>query len=102
LGCKIPIACIPFGIHLSDYKPDTQHTEFPSLFHLGSMDWMPNEEAIKWFLKNCWPKIHVKYADLNLYLAGRNMPDWLQQLKMKNVVILGEIKDPLTFINSKS
>jgi glycosyltransferase involved in cell wall biosynthesis len=102
LGCKIPIIHIPFGINLSDYKPVESGVAFPSVFHIGSMDWMPNEEAIKWFLTTIWPKIQLKYPNLNLYLAGRNMPGWLLELKMKNVIVEGEIKDSLKFINSKS
>ena len=101
LGCTIPIIHTPFGIRLSDYKPGPKPV-VPSLFHIGAMDWMPNEEAIKWFLKNSWPQIHVKYPDLNLYLAGRNMPEWLLGLKMKNVVVAGEVNDSLEFMNSKS
>lgn len=101
LGCTIPIIHVPFGIRLSDYKPGPKPV-VPSLFHIGAMDWMPNEEAIKWFLKNSWPQIHVKYPDLNLYLAGRNMPEWLLGLKMKNVVVAGEVNDSLEFMNSQS
>lgn len=101
LGCKIPLIHVPFGINLIDYQPDTSTTEVPSLFHIGSMDWMPNEEAIKWFLKNVWAKIQCNYPDLNLYLAGRNMPSWLLELNMKNVVVLGEVQDSLAFMNSK-
>jgi glycosyltransferase involved in cell wall biosynthesis len=101
-GCTIPLIHIPFGVDLSDYKPVESDTQFPSVFHIGSMDWMPNEEAIKWLLKTIWPKIQLKYPNLNLYLAGRNMPGWLLELKMKNVVVEGEVKDSLKFINSKS
>ncbi len=101
-GCSVPVIHLPFGVNLSDYKPVESLAQFPSLFHIGAMDWMPNEEAIKWFLKSVWPKIQLKYSNLNLYLAGRNMPPWLLNLKMKNVVVLGEIENPIEFINSKS
>jgi glycosyltransferase involved in cell wall biosynthesis len=101
-GCTIPIIHIPFGVNLSDYKPVESGIEFPSVFHIGAMDWMPNEEAIKWFLNIIWPKIQLKYPNLNLYLAGRNMPSWLLDLKMKNVLIEGEVSDSVKFMNSKS
>jgi glycosyltransferase involved in cell wall biosynthesis len=101
LGCTIPVVHIPFGITLSHYTC-TGSPAFPSLFHIGAMDWMPNEEAIRWFLKKIWPEIHLKYPDLNLYLAGRNMPPWLLELKMKNVQVLGEVQNAVEFINSKS
>lgn len=101
LGCNIPIIHTPFGIRISDYKINGKSVS-PSLFHIGAMDWMPNEEAIKWFLKTIWPKIHLKYPDLNLYLAGRNMPEWLNELKMENVVVEGEVPDSSDFINAHS
>ncbi|MCD4665894.1 MAG: glycosyltransferase, partial [Bacteroidales bacterium] len=48
-GCNIPLTDIPFGLDISKYKSEKPAYEFPSLFHLGSMNWMPNEEGIKWF-----------------------------------------------------
>ena len=101
MGCKLPMKHVPFGISLAKYTPQQAEIEFPSLFHIGSMDWKPNEEAIKWFLKAIWPAIHAKFPNLNLYLAGRNMPEWLSGLKMENVEVIGEIDDQLAFIRSK-
>ncbi len=101
-GCKLPIIHIPFGIDLVKYKEDKSTTEFPSIFHLGAMDWMPNCDAIKWFLEHVWVKVNQQHPDLKLYLAGRNMPEWLKQLNVKNVVIEGEVPDSQKFINSKS
>lgn len=102
LGCTLPMKHIPFGVSIAKYIPQRAEIEFPSLFHIGSMDWMPNDEAIKWFLKKIWPTIHTKFPNLNLYLAGRNMPTWLAELKMTNVIVLGEVEDQLAFMNSKS
>jgi len=102
LGCLIPIINIPFGIDVSRYQEDKSNTEFPSVFHIGAMDWMANVDGIKWFLENVWKQIPAIFPNVNLYLAGRNMPDWLTQLKMKNVVVLGEVEDSHQFINSKS
>lgn len=102
LGCTLPVKHIPFGVTLAKYVPHEAVIEFPSLFHIGSMDWMPNQEAINWFLNKIWPTIHVKFPNLNLYLAGRNMPVWLSELKMENVKVVGEVEDQLEFIRSKS
>lgn len=101
-GCKSPIIHIPFGIDTKKYKADTSTTEFPSVFHIGAMDWMPNSDAVKWFLEKVWEKVQIQHPNVKLYLAGRNMPDWMKQLKMKNVVVEGEVEDSHKFINSKS
>ncbi len=102
LGCSLPIITIPFGIDVSKYKEDKSTTESPSVFHIGAMDWMPNADGIKWLLESVWPKVIVKHPTVNLYLAGRNMPDWLKQLSTPNVLVLGEVEDSHLFINSKS
>jgi glycosyltransferase involved in cell wall biosynthesis len=101
-GCTIPIIHIPFGIDLEKYKEDKSELENPSVFHIGAMDWRPNADGINWFLKNVWSKVLGKHSSIKLYLAGRNMPDWLKELNMKNVVVEGEVADSHKFINSKS
>jgi glycosyltransferase involved in cell wall biosynthesis len=101
-GCKLPIMNVPFGIDLMNIQIDSAVQEFPGVFHLGSMDWIPNAEGIKWILEKVWLKVLEKNPDLKLYLAGRNMPQWLLDYKMKNVIIVGEVDNSKLFINSKS
>jgi polysaccharide biosynthesis protein PslH len=100
-GCRVPMITTPFGVDVGKYKVDKSGMEFPSVFHIGAMDWMPNVDGIKWFLDNVWAQVVAKHPNVNLYLAGRGMPDWLKQLKMKNVVVVGEVEDSHQFINSK-
>jgi len=103
-GCNIPITDIPVGV---DFFEDTAlHSNIGSadnlsLFHLGSMDWMPNQEAIRWFLNNTWDEIHAAFPGLKLFLAGKNMPNWLQSISDRNIEVEGEIKDAKSYMLSK-
>ncbi len=102
LGMKKPIRTIPFGINLADYPFESNaHSEL-ALFHLGAMDWGPNLEGILWFLKSIWPRVHEKYPDLKLYLAGRNMSDEIKRLNFPNVVVVGEVEHAIQFMQSKA
>jgi glycosyltransferase involved in cell wall biosynthesis len=100
-GCRIPLTDIPFGIDINNYKPEYTAKDEVSLFHLGSMNWMPNEEGVRWFLDNAWPEIHKANPNLKFYLAGRMMPGWLINLKINNVEVVGEVDDATKFINEK-
>ncbi len=103
LGNKKPSHISQTGIDSSMLIPNAKNLEHPSLFHIGSLDWSPNQEGLIWFLENCWEDIHAKYPDLNFYIAGRNAPVWFQRkLGMTNVIFKGEIPDAYEFINSKS
>ena len=99
---KVPIITIPFGIPLQNYKVDHADIEYPSLFHLGSMDWKPNIEGVDWFIKNIWPSITLEIPKAKLYLAGREMPKALTGLKIPNIIVLGEIESAKKFMQSKS
>ncbi len=100
--CQKPVQAIPFGVNLESYPVHQKQQPENALFHIGAMNWMPNEEGIHWFLKEVWPKVHVKFPDLKFYLAGRAMPRWLLKLNKKNVMVMGEVPDARDFILSKS
>lgn len=103
LGNSKPRHTSQTGIDFASLVPTARKLEFPSLFHIGALDWAPNQEGLIWFFNNCWPKIHSQNPELKFYLAGRNAPDWFERLiKQEGVEYLGEINDAYDFINSKA
>jgi len=94
-----PVVDIPFGVDIDKFNPKSEVSKTPTFFHIGSMNWMPNIEAIEWFLANVWDHVSARIPDAKLYLAGRNMPKWLVRLKKKNVVVAGEVPDAKEFVN---
>jgi len=103
LGNTKPRITSQTGIDFSTLVPTAKDLEFPSLFHIGSLEWGPNQEGLLWFLNEVWPLIYRKYPELKFYIAGRNAPNWLEmRLRLANVVFLGEIEDAYQFMNSKA
>lgn len=103
LGNNRPWQVSQTGIDSSVLIPNAKKLEHPSLFHIGSLDWTPNQEGLIWFLEKCWPAVNKQFPDLKFYVAGRNAPEWLQRkMELPNVVFEGEIPDAYDFINSKS
>jgi len=103
LGCRVPLFLHPFGIDISNlpfygYKPPQDI----SLYHIGAMDWLPNQESVDWLLEQVMPVLRKELPQLKLYLAGRNMPDRYFQLNMENVTVLGEVPDARAFERDKS
>lgn len=74
LGADIPINVSPIGIDIKDYHV-VENSGEPVIFHLGAMDWIPNQEGIKWFLENVWPTIKLEYPTVKLKFAGKKMPE---------------------------
>ena len=96
-----PYLTLPMSLDIREYTFNLSEKKEMCLFHLGSMDWMPNVEAVNWFLNNCWQKIHQLFPDLRLYLAGRNFPAEISGKHLSNVVCEGRIEDALDYMRKK-
>ncbi|MFA6083316.1 glycosyltransferase family 4 protein [Mucilaginibacter sp.] len=102
-GIKIPISVLPIGVDLSKYQPDALKTEFPSLFFLGSLDWLPNREGIEWFIDNFHKDLIDGRLKVKFYVAGHNIPETYDDYEVPGkVFIQGEVDNALEFVNSKS
>ncbi len=103
LGSRKPICTVPIGLRTEEYVPNYQSFRGPlSVSFIGSLDWMPNVEGLRWLLDRVWPQAQKRWPHLELHIAGRNTPAWLQQLKRKNVVVHGEVDRADAFLNRHS
>ena len=87
------IISIPFGINLETLPETPVQPDEPSLFHIGTMNWFPNEESIKWLITEVWPKVTKRLPEIELHLAGRYMPEWMLKLNIPRVIVDGEVPD---------
>lgn len=71
-------------------------------YHLGSMDWIPNLEGMKWFLNEVLPLLKESGKDLKIKIAGRNMPDWINKYNCDILEVVGEVDSVNDFIENKS
>lgn len=72
-----------------------------SIAYIGALEWIPNQEGLKWFVENVWVNLIKEFPNLKFYIAGKNPPPNLKnQLSSKNVIFLGEIEDSKNYILS--
>ncbi len=101
-GTRTPIATIPFGVDPGDHPEGGRRpSRMPIFFHLGSMDWLPNEEGVRWLLRHVWPSVIKKYPKARLHLAGNKMPQDLLDKVMEGVSIKGRVKNALTYMRAR-
>jgi len=96
---NIPTLNVPFGIDVDAYPVyTTTITETESISFIGSLDWLPNIEALHWFIDNVWHRIIKQFPNLKFHIAGRNIESSVQKIKAPNVVIEGEVAYAKKFI----
>ena len=102
MGCEVHIAVFPVALDFEKYKIDLSKTNFPTLFHLGAMDWRPNKEGLEWFLDEIWPDIESINRELRFYIGGKNMQKQFFDYDSDNLIVEGEVVDAIEFMNSKA
>ena len=96
--CSKPVIDIPYGVYPEQFTPKYEIEGKPKFYHIGSMNWMPNEEGIRWFIDEVLPKTVEKVPDFVYHLAGRSMPEWLTTMKNSHIDVVGEVPDAKEFV----
>lgn len=68
-----------------------------SVFYFASMDWIPNQKAVEWFIENCWEDVRKEVPDAKLIIAGRGMPLRFFKINKPNVLIVETVENAKTF-----
>ncbi|MGB8594115.1 MAG: glycosyltransferase family 4 protein [Candidatus Sulfotelmatobacter sp.] len=94
------LSVVPTGVDVDYFQP-TSVEEIPnSLVFTGSMDWLPNEDAIFYFVDAILPLIKQQCPDLSLEVVGRNPSRKLQALAQteKSIRLTGWVEDIRPFV----
>jgi len=99
LGCPEPVVFVPAGVDLSRFQRDpTKRPQPRTLFMIGSFDWLPNQEGLDWFLRKIWPAAREQFPELELHLAGKNLPERFAQLQVPGVTVHGFVESAQQFM----
>lgn len=103
IGNVKPYFVAQTGIFIQDLPSIQFKDSQVSLFHIGALDWSPNQQGLLWFLDNCWSQIQSQNSNLQLFVAGRNAPQWfVEKLNVPRVVYVGEVDNAYDFMSKHS
>jgi glycosyltransferase involved in cell wall biosynthesis len=93
---------VPTGLNSYRY-PTPKNPRFPSLFFIGALDWMPNQEGLTWFIESVFLRLIQKQPEIQFHIAGRNAPVWLEE-KLKEysdrgIIYHGEVENAYEYMN---
>lgn len=104
LAPGIPVISIPLGYDERLCRNIIDHNDYeetPVFYHLGSMDWLPNEQGIKWFIEHVMPLLKNDLPWFRFRIAGKNMPGWIKDINNNHIVVDGEVEDACLYHKDK-
>ena len=99
LDSHVRVEIIPAGVEMHRFVRREDLSSKPkTLFMIGSLNWLPNQEGIFWFLEHVWPTVSREDPDLELHIAGSSPPPELLNLNIPRVTIHGFVPDAAEFM----
>ena len=95
------VAAVPTGVDVDYFRPRDEATVEPhNVVFTGSMDWLPNEDAMQYFIREVLPLIRKSVPDVTLTIVGRNpYPSLLELSKRDNsIIVTGRVDDVRPYI----
>lgn len=95
---------IPTGVDTEFYKPQNNVKAKKQLVFTGSMDWLPNEDAMIYFIQRIFPLIKAEEPSTSLIIVGRQpTPGLLKLTKDRNdITTTGWVEDTRPYIEDSA
>jgi sugar transferase (PEP-CTERM/EpsH1 system associated) len=85
---------IPNGVDSDVFRPSSEPYDPHSLVFIGTMNYWPNVEAVRYFCRKILPLIQKTVPDVTFSIVGRNPVKEIYQLKKKytNILVTGYVE----------
>ncbi|HEU5459259.1 MAG TPA: glycosyltransferase [Pyrinomonadaceae bacterium] len=87
---------VPTGVDTDFFAPSGRENVDPhNVVFTGSMDWLPNEDAIRYYTDQILPIVRRSIPDATLTVVGRNPYPGLLELSRRDpsIVVTGRVED---------
>ncbi len=96
------VRMIDTAVDIDFFQPSAEASPNQVAF-VGSMDWLPNQEGVEWFVKQVWPIIRQAHLDAELKIVGRNPSRQVEALTSEaGVKVLGTVPDVRPYLDQAS
>jgi polysaccharide biosynthesis protein PslH len=70
-GPGVPVSAVPISVGASTFTPLSVVPQTARALFLGTLDWPPNADAVRFFLGEVWPLVRRAVPDAELTIVGR-------------------------------
>lgn len=95
------VSWVPTGVDTEYFKPKPEAAPRPlEVVFVGSMDWMPNEDGVAWFMTEVLPMIRSSLPDVSFTIVGRSPTPAVEALgREHHAEVTGTVPDVRPFLD---
>jgi sugar transferase (PEP-CTERM/EpsH1 system associated) len=98
-AARQPIQVVPTGVDTAFFAPVPSDPAARRVVFTGSMDWLPNEDAMLFFAREVLPLIRAEEPDVSLTIVGRAPTPAVRRLaSQQGIVVTGRVDDVRPYV----
>jgi len=93
-GLRRPAHIVQTGVDTKFFTPPDAEPRRTHLVFTGSMDWLPNEDGMSWFIRDILPRVRQAEPDITISIVGRAPTPAVKRLaEIPGVTVTGRVDD---------
>ena len=103
MGARGQVVTIENGVDVEYFQPN-ETVENGSLVFVGSMDWMPNDDGMHYFIDEIFPLLVTRGLNPQVYIVGREPSKELEYMAKRTVgiTVTGTVDDVRPYVEKGS
>jgi sugar transferase (PEP-CTERM/EpsH1 system associated) len=97
------VDAIDTAVDTDFFQPKPEQERAHRVMFLGSMDWLPNQDGVRFFADEVWPQVIRQQPDAVFQIVGRNPPPAVQALtERQGIEVTGSVPDVRPYLAQAS
>jgi len=89
---RADVHVVPTGVDVAAFLPgDESRRGTQTVVFLGSMDWHPNVDGVRWFIETVWPIVRAAVPGARFRVVGRRPPPEVLAMACDDVEVTGDV-----------
>jgi sugar transferase (PEP-CTERM/EpsH1 system associated) len=95
------IIVLPNGVDVESARPHHPPVEEPCLIFCGVMNYAPNEQAVRWFVRSVWPRVIAGQPRARLLIVGAKPTRGVRALGTpdSSILVTGSVPDVVPYLS---
>jgi glycosyltransferase involved in cell wall biosynthesis len=97
------VRAIDTAVDVDYFQPSSATVDRDRVVFLGSMDWLPNQDGVAYFVRHVWPRVMAARPRARFQIVGRNpTPAVLRLAQQPGVEVAGTVPDVRPYLAGAS
>ena len=100
---EAPVSVVPTGVDTDYFAPASNEPQAKRVVFTGSMDWLPNADAVQFFCREIFPIVREAEPDVTFTIVGRSPTPAVRRLaEDRGVEVTGRVEDIRPYLAKSS